>query len=270
MRIKIKDAHFSFGGVIILPIFTIELPAYSLFATIGLVFAVIFIYFRIDKMDSSFKEYLVCLIICTITALIGSRIVFVLAMLPQIGITANAILYYILNGGIVFYGGLLGVLFGIYLYSKICKKSAKKILDLTAPAMPMFHFFARIGCLFAGCCYGIPWAWGVVMQDTPDVIRFPVQFVESICCLIISLVMIFREKKKKTSEGNIYIYLISYGICRYILEYFRGDAVRGIWPVGMSTSQIISALIIIVCVLSIIKNHYKDKKVREEKNEEDA
>jgi len=262
------NAYISFGGVNILPIFTIELPAYVLFATIGLICAVFFLYFRIDKMGLLFKEYIGCIIVCIITALIGARLLFVIAMLPQMEITFNNLIYYILNGGIVFYGGMIGVLFGIIVFSKIQKKDAHIIMNMIAPAIPLFHFFARVGCLFAGCCYGIPWNWGVIMQDSPEVIRFPVQFFECICCLIICLVILFVEKHKKKSDGNLYIYLFSYAICRYILEFFRGDSIRGIWPIGMSTAQIISVLIIIFCMIKIIKKHFINKKERTEQNEE--
>lgn len=268
MRIDINDAHFLYGGVIILPIFDIKLPAYALFATVGLMFAVIFLYFRIERIDLSFKEYLVCLSICTVSALLGSRIMFVLAMIPQIEITVSNILYYMINGGIVFYGGMLGVLLGVCLFSKIRKKNTKAIMDTIAPAIPLFHFWARIGCLFAGCCYGIPWSWGVIMQDSPDVIRFPVQFVESVCCLLIFIILLYREKKNKW-DNNIFVYLIAYGICRFLLEYFRGDTIRGIWSIGMSTAQIVSAIIIIICLIIIIRKCIKNRAVRYKTDEKD-
>ncbi len=233
-----------------LPIFQINVSAYAFFATVGLVCAVVYTYFRIDIAGLSFKEYLIDLIACAIGTLVGARLMFVIAMLPQIEITFNNILHYLINGGIVFYGGMLGLILGVYVFSSIFHRDFSMIINVMAPALPMFHFFARIGCLFAGCCYGIPWNWGVIMQDSPDVVRFPVQVFESICNAAICVIIITREHRRKTCEGNIKVYLILYAICRFVLEFFRGDSVRGIWFFGLSTAQIVS--LIIVCVISVL------------------
>lgn len=246
-----------------LPILQINIPMYALFATIGLVCATIYTYFRIDKVELSFKEYLIDLAASIIGLLIGARLMFVIAMLPQIKITLSNIVYYLVNGGIVFYGGMLGMILGVYMFSKVFHKNFIMIIDVMAPAIPMFHFFARIGCLFAGCCYGIPWKWGVIMQDSPNVVRFPVQVCESLCNAAICIVITVRESRRKSSEGNIKIYLILYAICRFVLEFFRGDSVRGIWLAGLSTAQIVS--LIIVCIVSIFAIRKKMMTSRMEK-----
>lgn len=236
---------------IILPIISVEIPAYALFATIGLICAVIFVYFRTDTIGISFSEYILCLFICAVCSLSLARLLFVVAMIPQIEITIENIAYYFVSGGIVFYGGMIGVLVGVVLFCKIRKKESILMLDSIAPAIPLFHFWGRIGCLFAGCCYGLPWSWGVIMRDSPDVIRFPVQFIEGVCCLGIFLALIIKEKKHGR-KWNICIYLISYAICRFVLEYFRGDTVRGIWWGMLSTAQIVSVIIFIVCITVIL------------------
>lgn len=216
-------------------------------------------YFRIDRVNLSFRQFVIALGISTITALLGARLVFIIAMLPQMELSINNIIHYTLNGGIVFYGGMLGALAGIPITSRIIGCSSKMVTNMAAPAIPLFHFWARIGCLFAGCCYGIPWPWGVVMQDSAEIIRFPVQFVESICNLVIFVIVIFVEKKSKSYDHNISIYLILYSVCRFILEFFRGDEVRGIWMFGLSTAQIISVLI----VGFIVTNKFLVKYMRE-------
>lgn len=243
-----------------LPVFQIEVPSYAFFATIGLVCAVLFTYFRIDKAKITFKQYLWCLGSCAIGALIGARLLFVIAMLPQIEITTGNICYYLINGGIVFYGGMLGLILGVFAYSKVIHKEFQSTIDIIAPAIPLFHFFARIGCLFAGCCYGVQWNWGVIMADSPDVIRFPVQFFESICNALIFIIIMVKERRHKTSDGNIIIYLILYAVCRFILEFFRGDSIRGIWTLGLSTAQIISLIILLFIFIYTLKRQVLYKK----------
>lgn len=163
-------------------------------------------------------------------------------------VTINELLYYLLNGGIVFYGGLFGVILGIIIVSKRKNISIEAMLDLVAPAFPLFHAFARFGCLLAGCCYGIEWNWGIVLMEEADIIRFPVQFFESICDFLIFGRLVFREVKQGSNKNSFAIYLCGYSICRFLLEFYRGDQVRGIWAGGFSTSQYISALIILFYV----------------------
>lgn len=183
-------------------------------------------------------------------------------MIPSMetGHIVNDFLHYLLHGGIVFYGGLLGLLLGISILAKIKKDDLKNIYNFAAPAIPLFHMWARIGCLFAGCCYGIPWNWGVIMADSPETVRFPVQIAESICDFIIFGVVMYYEKRLRKDGDNLKVYMLAYAFCRFILEFFRGDEVRGIWG-KMSTAQIISIMIILCYFIKSICKEKEFKKI---------
>lgn len=204
----------------------------------------LFVYFRSDGLTLKFSDLIILILIGTVSTLIFARLLFVAAMIPQIEPTLENIFYYLINGGIVFYGGLFGLIIGICIGSKVLKKNSLEILDVIAPAIPLFHCFARIGCLFAGCCYGIPWSWGVIMEGE-DFIRFPVQAFESLCNLIIFVTIVMYNSRTRSYEHSLKVYLCSYALCRFVLEFFRGDSVRGIWFLGLSTAQIISVLILV-------------------------
>ena len=232
-----------------LPIVNITIPSYIIFSTIGAVSAVIFLVYNMENYKIYFKQLLVYIAVSSLTLIIGSRLLFVITMLPDIikDFSINKLLYYIFSGGIVFYGGLLGMIFGIWICSKVRKESVTNMFNFIAPAIPLFHFWGRIGCFFAGCCYGKENSWGVSMAATPDTIRFPVQLFESFCNMLIFISLVIVSKKFKNKNLMI-IYLTEYSICRFILEFFRGDLVRGIWGV-LSTSQIISLVILFACIL---------------------
>lgn len=234
------------------------MPTYVLLAIVGISAAIPFAYRRIRKYGMSVKMLIEYSLLGTIFALIFSRIVFVISMIPSMEkVTITEIIYQIFNGGIVFYGGLFGILFSVWIFSKKRKYDAWLILDSIAPAFPLFHIFGRIGCLLAGCCYGVETTWGVILADDPNVVRFPVQFVESICNLFIFIGMLLMERKRYSYKNNLLIYLFSYSICRFILEFFRGDDIRGIWFGNLSTSQYISLGIIFICCNIIIKKSRK-------------
>ena len=57
-------------------------------------------------------------------------------------------------GGFVFYGGLIGAIVGLYIYSKQRWNRFFDLLDTYASIFPLGQAIGRIGCYFNGCCYG--------------------------------------------------------------------------------------------------------------------
>lgn len=245
-----------------LPIIEIVLPSYAAFTSIGLFFTLILLFYRMNRFEITYPQLIQYFVVGVVCLLIGSRILFAIAMIPSMenGFSLNEFVGYLINGGIVFYGGLIGGLTGIAITAKLRKDNLSHIYAFAAPAFPLFHAWARLGCLFGGCCYGVEWPWGVVMAASPEVVRFPVQLVESMCDAFIFLAILIYERKHPKGKNGIYIYLFSYAICRFVLEFFRGDQIRGIWGL-LSTAQIVSIGIVCVCIIQKIKGN---KKLRNE------
>lgn len=219
------------------PVIEIILPAYAVMATIGALVSLLFLYYRKEAFSIHFKQMLCYMLICGIFMILCSKLVFAVAMMPS---DLSRFLHYFMNGGIVFYGGMYGILLGIVLTARCRHDDIINIFNFAVPAIPLFHSFGRIGCLFGGCCYGVEWKWGVRMLETPDIVRFPVQIVESLCNIIIFISLLASEKKKK-DRCILPVYLGEYSLCRFVLEFFRGDTIRGIWW-GFSTSQVIAVI----------------------------
>lgn len=168
-------------------------------------------------------------------------------------------------GGSVFYGGLYGGLAAGVLASKILHLDLKLWADLMTPIIPLFHAFGRVGCFLAGCCYGIESDFGFTITNNEyipsinGVSRFPVQLLEAVCNLALAFVMfrLLRKRENEKLKGNlIFIYLIIYGILRFLDEFLRGDLVRGF--VGpLSTSQFISIISIALSSFLLYKSLHK-------------
>lgn len=184
-------------------------------------------------------------IYCLMCGAVGSRLVFVVSRIPWLisSFSVKNIIYTILGGGFVFYGGLFGVLYGVYRYSKKHNYDPKKMSNLLAPAIPLFHSIGRIGCLLSGCCYGFELPERVVIFNLIYMDRFPTQIVEAVFELILFLIIMMYQKKKENSDA-LKLYLISYAVFRFVLEFARGDSVRGVL-FGVSTSQLISVGILL-------------------------
>ena len=218
-------------------------PTYSLVASIATTVAVLYNYFRLDGIGLKFKTYALYCLFSALCCVLLAKIFFAISILPTVGFTLSNFVHYAIWGGIVFYGGLFGLSIGILLVSRFLHKDGMTILDYVSPSFPLFHSIARFACLLGGCCYGIPWRWGVIMAESPNIVRFPVQIAESICCIIIFIVLLFRAKRINSYKGSFRKYLLLYACCRFLLEFFRGDTDRGIWFLGLSTSSPLLTLV---------------------------
>ena len=149
-------------------------------------------------------------------------------------------------GGNVFYGGLLGgILTAIIIFKK--RPQYLYLLDIVTPAIPLFHFFGRIGCFLAGCCFGIESLFGFtfhdsIIEEANGINRFPVQLLEALVNLLIFFILDLFRRKNLFRQNLIYLYLLFYSVARFFIEFLRGDEYRG-FIFFLSTSQIISVLI---------------------------
>ncbi len=235
-----------------LPYIHVVVPLYGFFAAAGIIIAVLLFHRRMRGSGLGFSKLLQIAIVALIGVLIGSRVLFALTMLPKIisDFSFNKLYEIIIGGGFVFYGGLLGAILALYIFGKARGIDTKMLFRLITPCFPLFHAFGRVGCFMSGCCYGIPCSFGFARVIDPTVIRFPVQLTESLCCIIIFAVLLIAEKKNPKVD-LLRVYLMSYAVVRFLLEFLRGDTVRGIWGC-FSTSQWISLAILAVCVIKII------------------
>jgi len=159
-------------------------------------------------------------------------------------------------GGMVFYGGLAGVLASIPLYAKLLKRDLHTIVILLIPVFPLAHGIMRIGCFMAGCCYGVEHeALGIAFSRSlvaPNgVSLLPVQLYESVANIVIFVVLWLYTRKHRTPLNVLCFYGTLYAAARFMLEFLRGDAMRG-FVFALSTSQFISVLVITACAIVLI------------------
>lgn len=250
-------------------IFKIIIPSYALFGCIGLFCMMLMIYNRSQNMNIPFDKLLVLFLCLVIGAAVGSKALFFMTRIPNIiaDFSFKKLLNEFLTGGFVFYGGVFGAISGTSIYARIFGYKKNQMFDLVAPAFPLFHFWGRIGCFFAGCCYGKVADWGIALKREPGILRLPVQLFEAVFLLLIVIVLL-RIEKKNYNTNLMKAYLCLYALGRFILEFFRGDEIRGIW-LEFSTSQWISFIMEIWIVVDLIGQYLKERicSLKGEKNE---
>ena len=219
-----------------LPLITIgDIHLYTYPLVIGLALSLFYTLadFHHDQEGKPLKSFSIFWLGLVITSFICAKLLFYLTYQKEIALLD----FFLSGGGLVFYGGILGGLFYLFSYGKLFGKKLEDFKFLV-PALCFSHAIGRIGCFLAGCCYGkaCHLAWAVEG-------RHPVQLYEAFFLFLFGI--IFLQKKWRSFKT----YLFAYAGLRFILEFFRGDEVRGLW-FGFSTSQLIALAIILSLLLN--------------------
>ena len=233
-----------------LPILHVALPSYTLCICLGIAAGFLVTRQRAGLYGLRRRQFAAGFAAAVLGAALGGRLFFLVQRLPDYlqsgNLTPSGFISFILHGGQVFYGGMLGAFLFIWLAAHLQGASGWSLLDALLPALPLAQAFGRIGCLMAGCCYGLP-GIGFYLPALGETV-FPIQLAESICTFAIYVVLADMSQRPLPSGRLLGSYLTLYGLTRFILEFFRGDAIRGfIGP--LSVAQWISLLCIAAGVL---------------------
>ena len=218
---------------------------------------------RAKKYHQQREDVLFCALFAGIGVAVGAKILYIITILPDLIANWNTLiqdvnyLFSLISGGFVFYGGLIGAVIMLMIYTRKYRLDTFTMMEVFAPAMPLVHAFGRLGCFCAGCCYGIPVdpPLGMIFAHSvagpQDVPLLPIQLFESGLNVLLCIVLLLLSKRIEKRGRLLGIYLICYAVMRFVLEFFRYDYVRG-FLLGISTSQWISILLIPIGILLIV------------------
>ena len=152
-------------------------------------------------------------IACFVGGMLGAKVLFCIVELPSILKDPSLI---ISPSGFVVYGGIIGGITAGFLYTRIKKMSFFDYFDLVMPSISLAQGFGRIGCFFAGCCYGreTDSFIGIVFHNSdfaPNGIKLiPTQLISSLGDFILALFGVFVEQDGCLVKG---IGLVAVIIC---------------------------------------------------------
>ncbi len=129
-------------------------------------------------------------------------------------ITKNAANYF---GSLYFLPPLM------FLWLALWKFSPLKQLDLWAPCIAIQLFFAKIACFLTGCCYGKELSGGFYYSNLRNRYEIPVQMIEAVVALMIFVILLVYNKKKKTTGTTYPLFILLYSSMRFITEFIRDD-----------------------------------------------
>jgi len=200
---------------------------------------------------------------CLVGGILGAKLLFYIVEIKAI--IENPKILLDVTHGFVVYGGIIGGIGVGYLFCKIKKLEFLKYFDLVMPSIAIAQGFGRVGCMFAGCCYGRETdSWFHVIYHSSDfapngVALIPTQLIMAILNFAHFFILAYLAKKVVKQDGQVAgFYLVFYSIGRFFLEYLRNDP-RGEVKM-LSTSQFISLFILAAGVGTILLCGYLGKK----------
>lgn len=205
-----------------------------------------------------------------IAGLVGSRILYIITRWDAEYARNPMKVFYIWEGGLVFYGGLIAATLTAYWFVRKHRIAFLPYADILVPSVALGHALGRLGCFAAGCCFGnvahdhfpfgvsFPPGSPAFAEHLSDGLIsasalgslpvYPTQLLESIGETVIFFVLLMVRTRKRFHGQVVLTYFAAYPLLRFVIEMFRGDKIRAFffhWPepgkeMLLSTSQGIS------------------------------
>lgn len=249
-NIKIGDFEIAFYGIII---------------AIGMLIAIMLVINEAKRTGQNVDNYYDMAIFTIIFGIIGARIYYVIFEWEQYSGDWKSI-FDIREGGLGIYGGIIAGALTLLVYSFIKKMSFFQIADTAIMGLLIGQILGRWGNFFNREAFGgytdnlfamqikLDEVGGVISKEVANNIKIvdgveyiqvhPTFLYESLWNLIL-LIIIFMYRKHKKYEGELLsLYMIGYGVGRFLIEGLRTDQL--LLPiVGFPVSQVVSIIIVI-------------------------
>lgn len=254
-----RTSHFTIFGK--------DIPYYGMLFMCGLLLGATLAALRSKRRGMVRMDVVMAACFTAIGGVLGAKLLSVLTSIKTI-IENDLSFWHVLRNGFVFYGGLIGGGVGLLIYCLVYKQDPLPYCDAFAVSVPLGHALGRVGCFLSGCCYGKPYdgPLAVIYEPTVEgnppfgVKLLPIQLIEAFCLVLLYVALEITYFKTKKKGLPFSLYVLSYAVIRFVLEFFRGDKVRGIHG-GLSTSQWISLALVIGWILLFGFFLYRKKKL---------
>lgn len=247
----------------------IQIYWYSICIFLGMLVACILIYKEAKKQKIE-ENFLTNLTFYTIIiGILGARLYYVLFNLSYY--LSNPIeIFKIWNGGLAIHGGIIAGLIFLVIYCKKNHVKILKMLDIIVVGLIIAQAIGRWGNFFNGEAYGPVTTYNHLKSLLiPEFVingmnilgeyHHPTFLYESLWCTVGFIVMLLvRKFYKKIHPGDLTgLYLVWYGIIRFIIEGMRTDSLM-LGPIKMA--QIVSIVFILSGITLWLKNRIIKKK----------
>ena len=182
--------------------------------------------------------------------IIGGRLGYVLFYKPSEYLAEPWRVFYVWEGGMSFHGGLIGVIFAMWLFARMRKQDWLAITDFIAPLVPLGLAAGRLGNFINAELWGRPTdvPWAMVFPNVDSVPRHPSQLYEfALEGVLLFFVLWFFSARPRPRGAVSGLFLIGYGLVRFGVEFTREpDSYLGVLALGLTMGQWLSLPMIVI------------------------
>ncbi len=249
----IKTTVFSIGSF--------QVKWYGLLIAVGFLLAVVYAMLMCKKMNINRSRLLDTVIVGLIAGIIGARLYYVIFYPGDKFLKDPISIFYIHEGGIGIYGGIIGALLIGAIFAKFRKLNVYATLDIAVLGFLIGQAIGRWGNFVNQEAFGGPTSmpWGMISENTlaisPDPVH-PCFFYESLWCVLgFILLHIFTTKFRRYDGQTFLLYIIWYGTGRFFIEATRTDSLYvPFLPIKISQLVAVVSVLVGIALLIVFRN----------------
>ncbi len=272
-------------------VFGIEIAYYGVIIALGMLAGALVAYREAKKTGQKVDDYIDFTLYTLIAAIIGARIYYVIFEWDYYSAHPLEI-FNLRAGGLAIYGGVLASVLTLFIFTKVKKLKFWLMADTAVQGLIIGQIIGRWGNFFNREAFGgytdslfamqlpVAEAKGITQEliehlvtvDGVSYVQVHPTFLYEGTWNLLLFIGICLYKRHKKFDGEIFaIYLMGYGVGRFIIEGLRTDQLVIKALGGIAASQVLSIMLIILAAAFVIYNRVQLKKrtpVTDEKNEQ--
>ena len=267
-------------------IFGFKIAYYGIVIAIGMILALLLVFHEAKRTKQNVDNYYDLAIFTILFGVIGARLYYVIFEWEQF--KGNfASIFNIRTGGLGIYGGVLAGILVVFTFSRVKKLSFLQLLDTAVLGLLVGQILGRWGNFFNREAFGgytdnlfamqikLDEVGGVITDSLEQHIKVvdgisyiqvhPTFLYESLWNLVLLLLILLYRKHKKFEGEIISLYMIGYGIGRFLIEGLRTDQLV-IPGIHAAVSQVVSICMVLVGIGNILYHRFIQKPVEHDAN----
>lgn len=261
-------------------VFGIEIAYYGVIIALGMLAGALVAYREAKKTGQKVDDYIDFTLYTLIAAIIGARIYYVIFEWDYYSAHPLEI-FNLRAGGLAIYGGVLASALTLFIFTKVKKLKFWLMADTAVQGLIIGQIIGRWGNFFNREAFGgytdslfamqlpVSEAKGITQEliehlvtiDGVSYVQVHPTFLYEGTWNLLLFIGICLYKRHKKFDGEIFaIYLMDYGVGRFIIEGLRTDQLVIKALGGIAASQVLSIILIVLAVAFVIYNRVQLKK----------
>lgn len=261
-------------------VFGIEIAYYGVIIALGMLAGALVAYREAKKTGQKVDDYIDFTLYTLIAAIIGARIYYVIFEWDYYSAHPLEI-FNLRAGGLAIYGGVIASALTLFIFTKVKKLKFWLMADTAVQGLIIGQIIGRWGNFFNREAFGgytdslfamqlpVSEAKGITQEliehlvtiDGVSYVQVHPTFLYEGAWNLLLFIGICLYKRHKKFDGEIFaIYLMGYGVGRFIIEGLRTDQLVIKALGGIAASQVLSIILIVLAVAFVIYNRVQLKK----------